>query len=72
MPEPVVPPREFTAQQKHRAIIRELGQRENLYPRLIASGKLAASAAERQLEVLRAIARDYEERHRMLFGEDPL
>lgn len=71
MPEAPSPdaPRDFTAQQKHREIMREIGQRENVYPRLIAAGKLAPSAAERQVAIMQAIARDYQERHATLFGE---
>lgn len=62
-------PHDFTAQQKYREIMRELGQRENVYPRLIAGGKLDQASADRRMAILRAIANDYEQRHQTLFGE---
>lgn len=34
---------------------REIRQRENVYPRLIAQGRLTKPRAERQIEVMRAI-----------------
>jgi hypothetical protein len=61
--------RDFSAQQKHRELMREIGQRENVYPRLVASGRVGQAAADRQLAIMRAIARDYANRHQMLFGE---
>lgn len=61
--------REYSAQQKHRELMREIGQRENVYPRLVANGKLSQAAADHQLAIIRAIARDYEIQHQMLFGE---
>jgi hypothetical protein len=62
---------EFTAAEKRRECLREIGQRENVYPRLVAAGKLTADRAARQISILRAIAADYETQHQMLFGETP-
>ena len=74
MPEAPSPdaPRDFTAQQKHREIMREIGQRENVYPRLVAQGRLHPDTAARQIAIMRAIAQYYAERHLNLFGEGVL
>lgn len=34
---------------------REIGQRERVYPRLVAAGKMTPAAAERQIAVMRAV-----------------
>ena len=57
----------FTTAEKRREIERELRQRENVYPRLIANGKLTQQKADRQMAVLRAVLDDYAESD--LFGE---
>jgi len=61
---------DFSAQQKYREVMREIGQRENVYPRLVANGKLSQASADRQLAIMHAIAQDYVTRHLTLFGEE--
>lgn len=56
----------YTAAEKLRELRREIGQRENVYPRLVAAGKLTQQKADRQMAILRAIAEDYAEAD--LFG----
>jgi hypothetical protein len=51
----------FTREEKRKAIKREIGQREHVYPRLVASGKITQEFADRQIAVMRAILADYEE-----------
>lgn len=50
----------FTPAEKRREIARELGQREAVYPRLIAAGRLTQQRADRQMALLRAVLADYE------------
>jgi hypothetical protein len=56
MAEPI---KEFTPDAKHVEITRELAMRAIVYPRLIAGGKLKPEQAQRQNEILKAIAQDY-------------
>jgi len=51
---------EFTAEEKLREITREIGYRLTLYPRWVANGKISREKADRQLGILKAIARDYQ------------
>jgi len=50
----------FTAEDKLREIERELKLRRRLYPQWIATGKLDEHDARRQIDILQAIADDYE------------
>ena len=59
----------FTAEQKMRAAVREVHQRERVYPRLVASGSMKQGEADYQIAVMRSIATDYErmaEKERLL------
>lgn len=50
----------ITARDKARAADRELKQRQRVYPRLVASGKMTAQFADWQIKVMASIAEDYE------------
>jgi hypothetical protein len=51
----------FTHAQKRAAIIREIKQREAVYPRLVGAGKMSAQFAAEQIAVMEAILEDYPE-----------
>lgn len=48
-----------TAKDKLEAIEREIKQRQRVYPRLIAQGKMTHAFAQRQNLIFQAIAEDY-------------
>lgn len=48
-----------TAQDKFKELLREIKQRQHVYPRLIDAGKLTKQKADQQLAVIEAIAEDY-------------
>jgi hypothetical protein len=50
----------ITAEDKLREVERELKLRRRLYPHWIEIGKIDASDAKRRIEVMQAIAADYE------------
>lgn len=50
---------QFTAAQKAEVAGREVRQRERVYPRLVAAGKMTQAFADRQIAVMRAIEADY-------------
>jgi hypothetical protein len=50
----------IAAEDKLREIERELKLRRQLYPAWIYAGKLNASDAKRRIEIMQAIADDYE------------
>jgi len=52
---------EYTAADKLSEIRREIGLRMTLYPRWVEVKKISQQKADKQLGILRAIARDYEE-----------
>lgn len=52
---------EFTAEEKHKAAQRELEYRLRVYPGWVARKKMTRSFAEYQIDVMRAIAKDYRE-----------
>jgi hypothetical protein len=54
-------PDSFSTAEKRSEIERELAIRERLYPEWIRSGRLSADRARRQIDILRAIVRDYSE-----------
>jgi hypothetical protein len=41
-------------------IRREIGQRRNVYPRLVSSGKMRQSEADMLIDIMVDVARDYE------------
>lgn len=49
----------YTAQEKHREIMREMKLRQQLYPRWVETGKLSRKDADHQIDILKAIAADY-------------
>lgn len=51
--------RGFTAAEKIDAAEREVRQRERVYPRLVAAGKMSQRFADDQIAVMREIAADY-------------
>ena len=51
---------EFSAAEKWNSILRELKYRKRVYPRWVAEGKMTDGFAAVQIEVMEAIASDYE------------
>ena len=51
--------RNFTNDEKLAEVEREIKQRQRVYPRLIAAGKLRQATADKQMEIMCDIARDY-------------
>lgn len=51
----------FSAEAKLEEIYRELRLRRQLYPRWVASEKMKATDADYQIEIMQAIAADYEQ-----------
>jgi hypothetical protein len=49
----------FTDAEKLEAAEREVKQRQRVYPRWVADGRLSQAFADRQLALMRAIADDY-------------
>lgn len=49
-----------SASEKAKEARREVFQRQRVYPRLIAQGKLTPTAAARQIALMEEIAADYE------------
>jgi hypothetical protein len=49
----------YTADQKHRAILREISWRKRVYPRRVAEGKMSAQLAHDEVMIMEEIARDY-------------
>lgn len=47
-------------EEKLRCIKRELGMRRRNYPRWVEQGKISKQAADREIEVMKAIEQDYE------------
>ena len=52
-------PREFTREEKLKAIAREISLRRNVYPNKVQAGKMKQAEADYQLAVMVAIAKDY-------------
>lgn len=63
----------YTDADKLKEIEREVMQRHRVYPRMIAAGKLKKETAQRQMQLLDAVRRDYVEKIRTgpLFTEPP-
>jgi hypothetical protein len=51
---------EFSASEKHRAIMRELKMRRGVYPHWVSVGKITPQEAAHQIAIMEAIAEDYE------------
>lgn len=49
------------AQTKLKAIQRELAFRQNLYPKWVAAGRISQEKADHEIEVMKAIAKDYQD-----------
>jgi hypothetical protein len=49
------------AQTKLKAIQRELSFRKNLYPKWVAAGRISQEKADREIEIMDAIAKDYQD-----------
>lgn len=49
----------FTAEEKLKAVERELGYRRHVYSRRVANNKMTQAQADRQIGVMEAIAEDY-------------
>ena len=52
--------------EKLNEALREIRQRQRVYPRLIAAGKLSQADADRQIAIMREIADDYRDGERLL------
>ena len=52
--------------EKLNEVLREIRQRQRVYPRLIAAGKLSQADADRQIAIMREIADDYRYGERLL------
>ena len=69
---------DITIKEKLACITRELGMRADVYPRWVEAGKMTATFAARQIEVMRAIREDYMEQalaaemQLSLFKTDPV
>lgn len=61
---------DFTREEKRREAEREVALRRNVYVRLVASGKLKPEKAERQINIMRAIALDYSDQMKMELSND--
>lgn len=55
---------EFTAEQKHKVAQREVEWRLRVYPNRVAKGTMSREQAEYQIDVMRAIAKDYRDLER--------
>lgn len=51
---------EFTNTEKFEAAAREVKQREHVYAKRVADGKMTQVFADRQVALMKAIANDYE------------
>jgi hypothetical protein len=49
----------FTAREKMQEAQREVGQREWVYPKRVAAGKMTQAAANKQIAIMKEIALDY-------------
>ena len=52
-------PIRFTKEQKRREALRETKQREEVYARRVADGKMSQALADMRVAIMRAIADDY-------------
>ena len=49
----------FTAEQKRKAVERELTYRRRVYPRWVSDGKMTQQLADQQIAIFEAIRMDY-------------
>jgi hypothetical protein len=49
----------ITAEDKLQCVIRELGYRHRVYPRLVGKGKMSQTQADRETKLMEAIVQDY-------------
>ena len=56
----------FSRLEKLNEALREIRQRQRVYPRLVADGRLSQADADRQIAIMRAIADDYRAEERLL------
>jgi len=49
----------ITIQDKLTCVVRELGYRRRVYPRLIANNKMGQSQADKEIKLMEAIVDDY-------------
>jgi hypothetical protein len=49
----------ITIDDKLQCVVRELGYRHRVYPRLVANKKMSQTQADRELKLMEAIAEDY-------------
>ena len=59
----------YTVSDKIRELEREIGIRKHVYSNLIARGKLSRGAADRQIDILKAILDDYQRESSFDFGD---
>jgi hypothetical protein len=55
---------EVSIEEKIAALQREIELRERVYARYMAEGKMSKSKAEREIEIMRAILRDYQDQEK--------
>jgi hypothetical protein len=53
---------DFSDADKLKSLKRELALRERVYPKRVADGKMTHQQAQHELEIMRVIVADYEER----------
>jgi len=58
-----------TNADKIKEIDREIGMRLSAYPRWVAMGRMKQEAADRRLDILRAIRQDYADKEPNLFSD---
>jgi hypothetical protein len=49
----------YSAQEKHRELLREIEMRKSVYPRRVMTGSMSKRQADRQIAILQEIAEDY-------------
>lgn len=59
MTEPTDQPREFTREEKLKAVAREIALRRIAYPRRVEARQMKQADADYQLAIMVAIAKDY-------------
>lgn len=52
---------EFTKEEKLKCIVRELALRRNVYGKRVTEGKMKNSVATKEIQLMEAIRRDYED-----------
>lgn len=52
---------DITRREKQDCARRELTMRERVYPRWVQSGRMSQAKADREIQIMRAIAADYDD-----------